>query len=101
MVHLLLFLLLPVSSLAKPNVLFIVSDDMRPNLGAYANVNDGVFQAPQMYTPNLDKVSVFDFMKNVHTFVKMIFSCLVLCFCFARPYETLSPSLAGHEEHGV
>ena len=52
----LLFVLLPLTSLAKPNVLFIVSDDMRPNLGAYADVNEGVFEAPPMHTPNLDKV---------------------------------------------
>ena len=58
MLPLLLSILLPVTSLAKPNVLFIVSDDLRPNLGAYADVNAGVIEAPQMHTPNLDKVSV-------------------------------------------
>ena len=56
---LLSILLLHVSScLAKPNVLFIVSDDLRPNLGVYADVNQGVIEAPQMHTPNLDKVGV-------------------------------------------
>ena len=54
----LLSVLLPVTCLAKPNVLFIVSDDMRPNLGAYADVNEGVYEAPLMHTPNLDKVKV-------------------------------------------
>merc|ERR1719341_730201 len=49
-------LLLHVSSLAKPNVLFIVSDDLRPNLGVYADVNQGVVEAPHMHTPNLDKL---------------------------------------------
>jgi len=54
---LLSILLLHMSScLAKPNVLFIVSDDLRPNLGVYADVNQGVVEAPQMHTPNLDKL---------------------------------------------
>ena len=56
MLPLLFSIFLPVTSLAKPNVLFIVSDDLRPNLGAYADVNAGVVEAPQMHTPNLDKV---------------------------------------------
>ena len=51
---------------------------MRPNLGAYAIVNNGVFQAPQMYTPNLDKVSFFNFMNKVHIHVRRIY---VFLFC--------------------
>ena len=89
MFHLVLLLLLPVSSLAKPNVLFIVSDDMRPNLGAYANVNNGVFQAPQMYTPNLDKVSIFDWMINVRTSILHFqLPCFAFLFCSKFCWDT-------------
>ena len=58
LLSLLSILLLPLSCLAKPNVLFIVSDDLRPNLGVYADVNQGVVEAPHMHTPNLDEVGV-------------------------------------------
>ena len=40
----------------RKNVLFIGSDDMRPNLNLYSDVNEGVFASPTMHTPNLDKV---------------------------------------------
>ena len=54
------FLLLSLPSLtlsARKNVLFIGSDDMRPNLNLYSDVTEGVFASPTMHTPNLDKVS--------------------------------------------
>ena len=41
----------------KKNVLFLVSDDMRPNLGAYQMANDPLFRSPPMYTPNLDELA--------------------------------------------
>ena len=43
-------------SATRKNVLFIGSDDMRPNLNLYSDVTDGVFASPTMHTPNLDKV---------------------------------------------
>ena len=53
----LLFSLLPSLVLsARKNVLFIGSDDMRPNLNLYSDVTEGVFASPTMHTPNLDKV---------------------------------------------
>ena len=54
------FLLLSLPSLtlsARKNVLFIGSDDMRPNLNLYSDVTEGVFASPNMHTPNLDKVA--------------------------------------------
>ena len=54
------FLLLSLPSLtlsARKNVLFIGSDDMRPNLNLYSDVTEGVFASPTMHTPNLDKVA--------------------------------------------
>jgi len=42
---------------AKKNVLFIGSDDLRPNLGPYNEVNQGVFRSPRMHTPNIDKLA--------------------------------------------
>ena len=38
----------------KKNILFLVADDLRPNLGAYEEANSGVFAQPPMYTPNID-----------------------------------------------
>jgi len=38
------------------NVLFIMADDLRPNLGCYENAHDG-FISPTMYTPNIDKLA--------------------------------------------
>ena len=54
------FLLFSLPSLtlsARKNVLFIGSDDMRPNLNLYSDVTEGVFASPTMHTPNLDKVA--------------------------------------------
>ena len=54
----LLLLFLPLLTTARMNVLFIGSDDLRPNLGAYKGVMEGVFNSATMYTPNLDKVTI-------------------------------------------
>ena len=46
----------------KKNVLFLVADDLRPNLGCYDNTD--LFNSQRMQTPNLDKLAeksiVFD-----------------------------------------
>jgi len=56
-VYFLLFSLPPLAlSAGRKNVLFIGSDDMRPNLNLYSDVTDGVFASPTMHTPNLDKL---------------------------------------------
>ena len=39
---------------ATKNVLFLVSDDLRPDLGCYENPN---VAQPIMHTPNLDKLA--------------------------------------------
>ena len=55
---LILSLSLLVQVSAKKNVLFLVSDDMRPQLGAYQNTPyfpDPV--SPRMHTPNLDSLA--------------------------------------------
>ena len=41
----------------KKNILFIASDDLRPNLGVYDGVNAEIFNSPQMVTPNIDKLA--------------------------------------------
>ena len=41
----------------RKNVLFIGSDDLRPNLGMYSEVATGVLGGPAMHTPHLDKVN--------------------------------------------
>ena len=38
------------------NVLFIMADDLRPNLGCYEEAHPG-FDSPTMYTPNIDKLA--------------------------------------------
>ena len=39
------------------NVLFLVADDMRPNLGAYKDFNKHLYSQPKMHTPNLDALA--------------------------------------------
>ena len=39
------------------NILFLVADDMRPNLGVYEESNKGIFNHPRMHTPNLDRLA--------------------------------------------
>jgi len=41
----------------KMNILFLMADDMRPNLGAYEDINKDIFNQPKMYTPNLDALA--------------------------------------------
>ena len=54
--YLFLFLCFHYSN-GKKNILFIVSDDLRPNLGSYKDANAPHFDAPEMVTPNLDKLA--------------------------------------------
>merc|ERR1712179_148184 len=46
-----------VSVSARKNILFIASDDLRPNLGVYDGVNSNIFDSPTMVTPNIDKLA--------------------------------------------
>ena len=39
---------------SHPNILLLVADDMRPNLGCLQQTNSAHFSSPQMFTPNLD-----------------------------------------------
>ena len=55
-----------VLSQTKKNVLFIGSDDLRPNLGMYSDVATGVLGGPAMHTPHLDKVHT---QTTLHTFM--------------------------------
>ena len=38
------------------NILFLVADDMRPNLGCYEKYNFG-FKSPTMHTPSIDALA--------------------------------------------
>ena len=49
-----LILNIPYGNCRQKNILFLVADDMRPNLGAYEEANSEIFGQPPMYTPNLD-----------------------------------------------
>lgn len=42
---------------SQKNILFLVADDMRPNLGVYEDSNSDIFKQPPMYTPNLDALA--------------------------------------------
>ena len=53
----LLLLCLFNSSKCQKNILFLVADDLRPNLGSYDGANDGIFHQPPMYTPNIDALA--------------------------------------------
>ena len=56
---LLFFLVLQIyhGNCKQKNILFLVADDMRPNLGAYEEANSEIFGQPPMYTPNLDALA--------------------------------------------
>ena len=56
---LLIFLVLQIyhGNCRQKNILFLVADDMRPNLGAYEEANSEIFGQPPMYTPNLDALA--------------------------------------------
>ena len=57
---------LPLSS-CKKNVLFLVADDMRPQLGCYDGPDFPSPVHPKMYTPNLDKLAARSlFLKRSH-----------------------------------
>jgi len=50
---------------SKPkNVLFLVADDMRPNLGAYKGFNEPLYSEPEMHTPNLDALAAKSLLFN-------------------------------------
>jgi len=54
------FLLLSLFSMAKcqrKNILFLMADDMRPDLEVYKDINKDIFPQPKMYTPNLDALA--------------------------------------------
>ena len=42
---------------SKMNVLFLVADDLRPNLGTYSSANSKYYKMPPMHTPNLDALA--------------------------------------------
>jgi len=41
----------------NPNILFLMADDLRPNLGCYAQANAPHFSSPNMVTPSLDRLA--------------------------------------------
>ena len=53
----LMCVLSPALTTARKNILFLVSDDMRPQLGAYVGRHFPSRVSPKMYTPNLDALA--------------------------------------------
>ena len=47
---------------AKKNVLFLVSDDMRPELGCYLGPDFPTPKHPKIHSPNLDKLASKSFL---------------------------------------
>ena len=41
----------------RKNVLMLIADDYRPNMGVYEDANDPFFNSPKMVTPNLDALA--------------------------------------------
>ena len=41
----------------RKNVLMLIADDYRPNMGIYEDANDPFFTSPMMVTPNLDALA--------------------------------------------
>ena len=54
---LIIFSCILVSIRCQKNILFLVADDLRPNLGAYYDANSDIFIQPPMYTPHLDALA--------------------------------------------
>ena len=62
-----------VSPTGQPNVLFIVSDDLRPTLGSYGE---------PVLTPNLDQLAMQSIrFTNAHVQVSGFFFFFFFCFC--------------------
>ena len=40
----------------RKNILMLIADDLRPNIGAYKDANEPFFNSPTMVTPNLDSL---------------------------------------------
>merc|ERR1719206_1627476 len=61
MVNLVYVVFLPLLGLNKAedqkNVLLLIADDMRPNIGQYQEANDPYYSSPAMVTPNLDALA--------------------------------------------
>ena len=60
----------------KPNVLFLVSDDMRPEIGAYMGKDFPTPVFPHIITPNLDKLAARSLLLK-RAYVQQVY-CLVL-----------------------
>ena len=56
-VQILALIVLVRNSTETKNILLLVSDDMRPNIGSYEESSSSMFRQPHMYTPNLDALS--------------------------------------------
>ena len=55
------FVIISLTSLTQAenhrNVLMLIADDLRPNVGPYQDVNDPYFNSPIMITPNIDALA--------------------------------------------
>ena len=48
----------------RKNVLMLIADDYRPNMGMYEDANDPFFTSPMMVTPNLDALALKSLVLN-------------------------------------
>ena len=51
------FLLISWANAQQKNVLMLIADDLRPNVGAYEDANEPFFTSPTMITPNIDALA--------------------------------------------
>ena len=74
--HILLYVFLFIScanARQRKNVLMLLADDFRPNIGVYEDANDPFFTSPKMATPNLDALA-----SKSHVFTRA-YSQVALC----------------------
>ena len=86
LVILLVTALFPVLNAKNPlNVLFLASDDMRPELGAYLGPDFPTSVHPNMKTPNLDKLASQSlllkraYVQQVCALIKIIIMFELIC----------------------
>ena len=78
----------------QPNILFLVADDMRPNIGAYQDINSPIYSSPPMHTPNIDALA-----SSVNIISVQQELIIYLCRACYSPEHMLSKPSAPLAEH--
>ena len=72
----------------------MVADDMRPNIGAYQDINSPIYSSPPMHTPNIDALA-----SSVNIISVQQELIIYLCRACYSPEHMLSKPSAPLAEH--